>query len=103
MEDGAGIRKTHYKPKEGVNCIIHPNPRAKADGEVVDNYVDEGSHWFASYSYVYQEVSIQNCNIFEDLSSKSPLLKLISFVLAIITALFAVCMLILCLSYCKLS
>ena len=36
LENGAGFRKTHYKPLEGANCIIHPDYETKADGELVD-------------------------------------------------------------------
>lgn len=39
MENGSGHRKTHYKPLEGEQCIVHPNYPTKADGEIVDKFV----------------------------------------------------------------
>ena len=52
---------------------------------------------------MHEEVTVEECNVFSDLSGKSPLLKLISFFLAVITGLLCICMTILCLSDCKLS
>ena len=99
-EEECNFRKIVNKPQKGNKCILYDNFVSKNDGTPIHEH---SSTTVVQANFMLKPYQLEECNIYEDIVYKNPLIKLITAAAAILATMLAICGFFICCSYCQLE